>query len=129
LIANTHTAVFAFQYKTIAEEAAAVSFARQHPNLSVYARDGAVISGLSGQWQPGQLPNDEWQEIRQTFWRNASTEKPAEFLLGDFAKLTRFFALIQAQQMRSQSTSAEAAVVVKSAAGAAPNQEALDAGA
>jgi hypothetical protein len=129
LIANTHTAVFAFQYKTIAEEVSAVNFAKQHPNLSVYARDGAVISGLSGQWQPGQLPNDEWQEIRQTFWRNATTEKPAEFLLGDFAKLTRFFALIQAQQMRSQPSSAEAAALEKSATGAAFSQEASDAGA
>jgi hypothetical protein len=101
LIANTHTAIFAFQYKTLAEEPAAVRFAHKHPNLSVYARDGAVISGLSGQWQPGQLPNDEWQEIRQTFWQNPAAGKPAEFLLGDFAKLTRFFALIQAHQMRS----------------------------
>jgi hypothetical protein len=47
LIANTHTAIFAFQYKALAEEAAAVKFALRHPNLSVYARDGAVISGLS----------------------------------------------------------------------------------
>jgi hypothetical protein len=101
LIANTHTAIFAFQYRTIAEEAIAVKFALRHPNMSVYARDGAIISGLSGQWQPGQLPNDEWQEIRQTFWSNPTNGKPAEFLLGDFAKLTRFFALIQAQQMRS----------------------------
>jgi hypothetical protein len=53
------------------------------------------------------LPNDEWQEIRQTFWLNPSGGKPAEFLLGDFAKLTRFFALIQAQQMRSSPVLAE----------------------
>jgi len=116
LIANTHTAIFAFQYKTIAEEAAAVKFALRHPNLSVYARDGAVISGLSGQWQPGQLPNDEWQEIRQTFWQHPIGGKSAEFLLGDFAKLTRFFALIQAQQMRSLPIPIEAeASTVKSA--------------
>src|SRR5665213_160448 len=116
LIANTHTAIFAFQYKTIAEEAAAVKFALRHPNLSVYARDGAVISGLSGQWQPGQLPNDEWQEIRQTFWQHPIGGKSAEFLLGDFAKLTRFFALIQAQQMRSLPITIEAeASTVKSA--------------
>lgn len=107
LIANTHTAIFAFQYKNLADEVAAVKFALKHPNLSVYARDGAVISGLSGQWQPGQLPNDEWQDIRQTFWQNPSGGKPAEFLLGDFAKLTRFFALIQAQQMRSFPVTAE----------------------
>ncbi|GAB9155271.1 SIR2 family protein [Bradyrhizobium diazoefficiens] len=107
LIANTHTAIFAFQYKNLADEIAATKFALKHPNLSVYARDGAVISGLSGQWQPGQLPNDEWQDIRQTFWQNPSGGKPAEFLLGDFAKLTRFFALIQAQQMRSSAVIAE----------------------
>jgi hypothetical protein len=111
LIANTHTAIFAFQYKTLAEEAAAVKFALQHPNLSVYARDGAVISGLSGQWQPGQLPNDEWQEIRQTFWQGPAGGKPAEFLLGDFAKLTRFFALIQAQQMRSSPVPADTSIL------------------
>lgn len=101
LTANTHTAIFAFQYKTIAEEALAVKFALQHPNLSIYARDGAVINGLIGTWQPGQLPHDEWQEIRQTFWQGGTVGKPSEFMLGDFAKLTRFFALIQAHQMKS----------------------------
>jgi hypothetical protein len=79
----------------------------RHPNLSIYARDGAIISGLVGQWQPGQLPNDEWQDIRRTFWQPASGGKPAEFLLGDFALLTRFFALIQAHQMRSLSAATE----------------------
>lgn len=107
LIANSHTAIFAFQYKTLKDEAVATKFALRHPNLSIYARDGAIISGLVGQWQPGQLPNDEWQDIRRTFWQPASGGKPAEFLLGDFALLTRFLALIQAHQMRSLSAATE----------------------
>jgi hypothetical protein len=99
LAANSNTAIFAFQYRALDQEQLATLLAIKHPNLSVYARDGAVISGISGKWQPGQLPNDEWKEIRQTFWQNASKDAPAEFLLGDFAKLARFFALAQAKQM------------------------------
>ena len=101
LAANAHTAVLAFQYRTLEEEKAAIQVAINHPNLSVYARDGAVISGIPGQWQPGELPNEDWKEIRQTFWRTGSNAQAAEFLLGDFAKLARFFALAKAQQMLS----------------------------
>jgi hypothetical protein len=68
--------------------------------LSVYGRDAAVISGVHGKWQPCSA-NEEWKEIRQTFWQNGSEDVPAQFLLGDFARLARFFALAQAQQMRS----------------------------
>jgi hypothetical protein len=124
LTANSHTAIFAFQYKTLAEEGLATKFALTHPNLSIYARDGAIISGLPGQWQPGQLPNDEWQDIRKTFWQQPAGGKPAEFLLGDFAKLTRFFALIQAHQMRSAPVAGGDSM---SATGALP-AEAADAG-
>lgn len=99
LAANSNTAIFAFQFKTLDQERLARDLAIKHPNLSVYARDGAVISGIPGKWQPGQLPNDEWKEIRQTFWQSASNNVVAEFLLGDFAKLARFFALAQARQM------------------------------
>lgn len=34
LIANSHTAIFAFQYKTLKDEALATKFALKHPNLS-----------------------------------------------------------------------------------------------
>ena len=50
MTANAHSAIFAFQYKTLAEEEAVTSLARSRPNLSVYARDGAVISGVHGRW-------------------------------------------------------------------------------
>lgn len=101
LVANSNTAIFAFQYHALDQERLATRLAVNRPNLSIYGRDGAVISGIPGKWQPGQLPNEEWKEIRQTFWQSASKDASAEFLLGDFAKLARFFALAQAQQMAS----------------------------
>jgi hypothetical protein len=99
LAANSHTAIFAFQFRSLDQEYLATRLAIKLPNLSVYARDGAVISGIPGKWKPGQLPNDEWKEIRETFWQNSSKDTTAEFLLGDFAKLARFFALAQAKQI------------------------------
>jgi hypothetical protein len=99
LAANNHTAILAFQYRRLDEEALACRLAVNRPNMSVYARDGAVVSGISGPWQPGEAPNDEWAEIRQTFWQSTLQDQPAQFVLGDFAKLSRFFALAQAQQI------------------------------
>ena len=101
LSANAHTAILAFQYRRIEEENEAVKLAISRPNMSVYARDGAVINGVAGRWQPGQPLNEEWKEIRQTFWRSASPDGPAEFLLGDFAELARFLALTQVQNILS----------------------------
>jgi hypothetical protein len=90
LEANKHTAIFAFQYKSLDEEKNAVELAKARPNMSVYANDGAVIHGVEGKWVPGQDPNDEWRNIRSTFWEQSPS---AKFILGDFAKLARFFAL------------------------------------
>ena len=101
LSANAHTAILAFQYRTLEDENSAVKLAFSHPNMSVYARDGAVISGVAGRWQPGSPLNEEWEEIRRTFWRKASHGRSAEFLLGDFAKLAQFLALTQAQKILS----------------------------
>lgn len=103
LAANAHTAILAFQYRPLDDEVPAIRLAINRPNLSVYARDGAVISGVAGQWQPGEPLSDDWTEIRETFWQAASSELEARFLLGDFSKLARFFALTQAQQMLSVS--------------------------
>ena len=101
LSANAHTAIFAFQYRTLEKENSAVKLAHSRPNMSVYARDGAVISGVEGRWQPGQPPNEEWEEIRRTFWGNVSPDEPTGFLLGDFAKLAQFLALTQARTIRT----------------------------
>lgn len=101
LAANSHTAVFAFQYRRIDEEQSAIRLARSRPNLSVYARDAAVISGVLGRWQPTYSANEDKENIRQTFWRAPAADRPAEFLLGDFASLAQFLAVTQAQQMSS----------------------------
>ena len=101
LAANSHTAVFAFQYRRIDEEQSAIRLARSRPNLSVYARDAAVISGVTGRWQPSHSSNEDKENIRQTYWRAPAADRPAEFLLGDFASLAQFLAVTQAQQMSS----------------------------
>ncbi|MYL11833.1 MAG: SIR2 family protein [Cenarchaeum sp. SB0669_bin_11] len=97
MAANPHSAVFAFQFRDLEEETAVGSIAHSHPNVSVYARDGAIVNGIEGRWEPGQPPNEEWEAIRHTFWK--ATTGSGEFLLGDFAKLARFLALTRAHRL------------------------------
>ena len=104
LAANAHTAVLAFQYKSLAEEPSAAKLAFARPNMSVYAQDGAIIHGVKGSWEPGQPPNEDWVQIRQTFWRGESQGGRGHFLLGDFVTLARFLALTQAQQVSSSAS-------------------------
>ena len=99
LAANAHTAIIAFQYRPLEEERSATQLAFSRPNMSVYARNGAVINGVKGCWQPSESANEDWQNIRLTFWRDESSDTPAEFLLGDFKTLARFLALTRAQQI------------------------------
>ena len=101
LSSNTHTAVIAFQFKPLEEEELAVKLALRRPNLSVYARDGAVIFGVKGRWRPGEPPTEEWKSIRRTFWRSDAGSE-SQFVLGDFARLARFFALAQATDILSK---------------------------
>jgi len=97
LSANSHTAVLAFQFRRLEEEGLATKLATGRPNLSIYAHDGAVIHGIKGAWQVGLSPNDDWKTFRQTYW--GSTPEGPRFLLGDFGKLCRFFALTQAAKI------------------------------
>ena len=123
LAANTHTAILAFQFRPLNQEDAAVSLALRRPNLSVYGPDHAVISGVPGTWQPGQPPTEDWETIRNTFWRFGGADNGGEFLLGDFAMLARFFALAQAATFRpaaeaaEETSESEQAVVPVAAAG------------
>lgn len=103
LAANTHTAILAFQFGSLAEELNAVKLALHRPNMSVYAQDGAVIFGVQGKWQSGEPPSEEWARIRSTFWGNSSGQSEGSFFLGDFAKLARFFALSQASEFTPKS--------------------------
>ena len=107
MAANAHSAIFAFQYKRLAEEEAVASLAHSRPNLSVYARDGAIISGVAGRWEPGQPLSEEWEAIRHTFWNLGSESRNGEFLLGDFAKLARFLALTQMHRLENPDVDAD----------------------
>lgn len=106
LAMNANAAVLAFQFQALKDEEPACRIAFDRPNLSVYASDGAVISGVQGKWRPGELPKN-WAEIRATFWgRRWDSESPV-FLLGDFAALTRFCALSQATDLVSTKATSE----------------------
>jgi hypothetical protein len=102
LAMNANTAVLAFQYQTLDKEEPAVKLAKDRPNLSVYASDGAVIGGVPGKWRPGELPKN-WGSIRDTFWATRWPKTPPVFLLGDFAAFSRFCALAQANELITQS--------------------------
>ncbi|WP_292514926.1 SIR2 family protein [Methylobacterium sp.] len=99
LAMNANSAVFAFQYQSLAKEEPVLKMASNHPNLSVYAADGAVISGISGIWRPGELAKN-WEEIRASFWGLRGTDTAPTFLLGDFSRFTRFCALAQATELQ-----------------------------
>ena len=124
LSANTHTAIIALQYKALEEEEAAKRLAYRRRNLSVYARDGGVIFGIEGKWQLGQPPTDEWVSIRKTFWDDHPSDQ-GRFMLGDFAKLARFVALTQAENVISPRDSGEVAPMqvdaVETSGGRTPN--------
>jgi hypothetical protein len=90
LAMNANAAVIAFQFQPLAAEEPARKLAFEHPNLSVYASDAAVIGGVSGLWRPGDLPKN-WSEIRGSFW--GPRGEGQTFLLGDFASFCRFCAL------------------------------------
>ncbi|VTY39796.1 SIR2-like domain protein [Xylophilus ampelinus] len=113
LAMNANASVLAFQYQNLAAEGPACKLAYDRPNLSVYASDGAVIGGVSGEWKPGDPPKN-WEEIRATFWGARWPNQPSSFLLGDFALFTRFCALAQATELSrpTQSEPAPAAVAV-----------------
>ena len=98
LAMNANAAVIAFQYNSLPEEVCACRIAVDRPNLSVYASDGAVVSGVPGLWVPGELPKN-WAEIRASFWDRRVAMGPSVFLLGDFNRFARFCALAQASDL------------------------------
>lgn len=101
LAMNANASAMAFQYMPLASEEPACKLAYERPNLSVYASDGAVIGGVKGTWRPGDPPKN-WEDIRATFWGQRRPGEQKQFLLGDFALLTRFCALAQATDMSAK---------------------------
>ena len=98
LASNAHTAVLAFQFGSLENETQAKQLAHLRPNLSVYARNGAIIFGIEGAWQLGEPPTKGWESIRSTFWE-ADNSGNGQFLLGDFSNLAFFVALAQAENI------------------------------
>jgi hypothetical protein len=103
LAANPSSSVFAFQYKTLAEEHAARDLAGKQPNFSVYARDQAMMNGVAGKWQiTADLPSKDWGPIRSTYWGKTEPAGPDHFLIGAIEPFARFFASSRtAQQFAS----------------------------
>lgn len=93
LAGNPSASVFAFQFKTLDEEAAASDLASRLPNFSVYARDKAIMNGVPGPWVlPADLPSKDWEPIRASYWGQSDPAAPAHFLLGAIEPFARFFA-------------------------------------
>ncbi|WP_152600098.1 SIR2 family protein [Cellvibrio mixtus] len=128
LEANKHTAVLAFQYKNLSDEMYAVGLALKRPNMSVYARDGAVIFGVKGNWVPGQSPSNEWLNIRRTFWGGTGENTSNQFLLGDFSKLARFFALSQSSEFIFQKNADDAITEGEDSPSSVDEEDSMSAG-
>jgi hypothetical protein len=105
LAMNTGAAVFAFQYGKLSDENSACTLAYNHPNMTVYAADGAIVSGVAGRWVLRDPPKN-WTEIRSSFWGKHQLLAQPGFLLGDFVFFARFCALAQATDVVSQQTDA-----------------------
>ncbi|MHC2535273.1 SIR2 family NAD-dependent protein deacylase [Bradyrhizobium diazoefficiens] len=102
LSANASASVFAFQFKLLAQEGAASDIASKQPNFSIYARDAAMINGVSGPWQlPSELPHKDWGPIRGTYWGKFDPADHQHFLLGAIEHFARFFASSRTTQMFS----------------------------
>lgn len=96
LASNPSASVFAFQFKNLADEAAAVEIACRRSNFTVYARDKAVVDGGVGDWQlPAELPAKNWGPIRKSYWDESNG---GEFTLGKIEQLARFVAASRSLQ-------------------------------
>ncbi|MBP0635172.1 SIR2 family protein [Cupriavidus sp. AcVe19-6a] len=98
LSANPSASVFAFQFKPLDQETHARDIAGRRPNMSLYAPDKAVINGISAPWMPGDLPTRDWGAIRASYWAIDEKSGAAQFQLGRFDRLARFFASSRAAQ-------------------------------
>lgn len=98
LSANPSASVFAFQFKPLEQEIHARDIARRRANMSLYSPDKAMINGIVAPWMPGDLPTRDWSAIRSTYWDIDETSGVAQFQLGRFDRLARFFAASRAVQ-------------------------------
>jgi hypothetical protein len=93
LAANPSASVFAFQFKSLAEEIPGCAIAGMRSNFSLYARDGAMINGIGAPWKlPLEMPSKDWAPIRESYWGKSDPSKPEHFLLGNIEDFAGFFA-------------------------------------
>ncbi len=103
LSANPTASVFAFMYKKLEEESDAKKLAKKHFNFSTYANDKAIIGGIEGTWELGKNKNEDWKNIRDSFWGLRDGCAKDIFILGDFVEFSKFLALSKAGQTYSLS--------------------------
>jgi len=108
LAANRSAAVLAFQFNNIESEVPACDKARRRANMSVYARDAAMINCVKAPWRPGELPHPAWGPIRASYWGTRLGTPDPCFLLGDFTALVRYIVLTRAEQVEPPVTSVSA---------------------
>lgn len=93
LAANPAASVFAFQFQNLENETSVRDLAVRRPNLSVYARDEAIINGVAAPWKvPSELPTKDWGPIRSSYWSHPGQGAEGEFQLGAIEEFARFFA-------------------------------------
>lgn len=76
----------------------ACDIAGRRANMSLYAPDKAMVNGIAAPWMPGDLPTRDWGAIRATYWGIDEKSGAAQFQLGRFDRLARFFASSRAAQ-------------------------------
>jgi SIR2-like domain len=106
LLANPSAALFAFQYRSLAEEKSIVDLALKCPGISAFCSDGAVINGIAAKWKTGTPPTKNWHEIRVEYY------KEGKFLLGDFVKLARFLAT-SGSDIKQESTNEQSEAIAE----------------
>jgi hypothetical protein len=98
LAANPSASVFAFQFNPLDQEAYACTIAGRRANMSLYSPDQGMINGIAAPWLPGDLPTRDWGAIRATYWGGDEKVGGAQFQLGSFDRLSRFFSSSRAAQ-------------------------------
>ena len=101
LAANPSASVFAFQFRNLQDESYATEISTRRSNMSVYARDAAMINSIVATWKPGDLPSKDWSPIRKTYWDVVPGSDDPVFLLGRFDSFARFFASARTTQIVS----------------------------
>jgi len=120
LAANPSASVFAFQFKPLEQEVYACDIAGRRANMSLYSPDRAMINGIAAPWMPGDLPTRDWGAIRATYWGIDDKSGQAQFQLGRFDRLARFFSSSRAAQYFPSSQPVAVATAATVADGGAP---------